>query len=87
MPMGLQDMSAIYLSQAHVSHDLIRNDEYFCAKSNGRMGLAQQWAVKAVACYVVFGWLLMEILYFGVWCQPFSQYWAVPVDNSKSCYI
>ena len=20
----------------------------------------------------------MEILYFGVWCRPFNQYWAVP---------
>jgi hypothetical protein len=48
------------------------------------MGLTQEYAVKGVACYVIFGWLLMEILYFGVWCQPFNQYWAVPVDNSKS---
>jgi hypothetical protein len=23
----------------------------------------------------------MEILYFAVWCRPFSEYWAVPTDN------
>ncbi|KAI9745526.1 MAG: hypothetical protein M1818_001060 [Claussenomyces sp. TS43310] len=23
----------------------------------------------------------MEILYFGVWCRPFHEYWAVPTDN------
>ena len=26
----------------------------------------------------------MEILYFGYWCRPFDQYWAVPVDNCKA---
>ena len=25
----------------------------------------------------------MEILYLGVWCRPFNQYWAVP--TSKQC--
>lgn len=25
----------------------------------------------------------MEILYLGVWCRPFSQYWAVPPSNSQ----
>jgi hypothetical protein len=47
-----------------------------------RFGLKQQRAVKIVGGYVVFTWLLMEILYLGVWCRPISQYWAVPVDNS-----
>lgn len=23
----------------------------------------------------------MEILYLGVWCRPFSNYWAVPTPN------
>lgn len=26
----------------------------------------------------------MEILYLGVWCRPFNQYWAVP-PSSKQC--
>ncbi|KAJ4168928.1 hypothetical protein NW754_010859 [Fusarium falciforme] len=38
-------------------------------------------AVKAVAVYVIVGFVVMEILYFGVWCRPFNQYWAVPTDN------
>lgn len=25
----------------------------------------------------------MEVLYLGVWCRPFSQYFAVPPSNSK----
>lgn len=25
--------------------------------------------------------VVMEILYLGVWCRPFSQYWAVPPSN------
>jgi hypothetical protein len=27
--------------------------------------------------------VVMEILYFAVWCRPFSQYWAVPAYSSK----
>lgn len=47
-------------------------------------GLKQQLAVKIIGAYVVFGFALMEILYFGVWCRPFHDYWAVPVQNGKS---
>jgi hypothetical protein len=47
------------------------------------MGLRQQWAVKIVGAYVVINWAVMESLYFGVWCRPFNQYWAVPVANGK----
>ncbi|KAI1756185.1 hypothetical protein F4782DRAFT_526740 [Xylaria castorea] len=39
---------------------------------------AQKICVKLAAGYVAFGFVLMEILYFAVWCRPFSQYWAVP---------
>lgn len=46
-------------------------------------GLKQRWAVKIVAGYVVLGYIIMEILYLGVWCRPFTDYWAVPVRNSK----
>ncbi|KAI1486458.1 hypothetical protein F5X96DRAFT_654959 [Biscogniauxia mediterranea] len=45
------------------------------------MSLKQNLAVKIVVGYVALGWVVMEILYFGVWCRPFNQYWAVPVDN------
>lgn len=45
------------------------------------MNLKQRVAVKAVAIYAVVGFVVMEILYLGVWCRPFNQYWAVPPDN------
>lgn len=45
------------------------------------MSLQQNLAVKIVAGYVVVSFVVMEILYLGVWCRPFSQYWAVPPDN------
>ncbi|KAI0018169.1 hypothetical protein F4780DRAFT_536174 [Xylariomycetidae sp. FL0641] len=45
------------------------------------MSLKQNWAVKIVALYVAVGFVVMEILYLGVWCQPFDQYWAVPPNN------
>jgi hypothetical protein len=49
-------------------------------------GLKQQIAVKIIAGYVVIGLILMEILYFGVWCRPFHGYWAVPVKNGESLF-
>ncbi|OAQ58717.1 decarboxylase [Pochonia chlamydosporia 170] len=48
------------------------------------LSLKGNLAVKIVACYVAFGFVLMEILYLGVWCRPFNQYWAVP-PNSTQC--
>ena len=27
--------------------------------------------------------VIVEVLYLGVWCRPFSQYWAVPPENSN----
>jgi hypothetical protein len=44
-------------------------------------GLRQQLAVKIVGVYVVINWVVMETLYFGVWCRPFYGYWEVPVAN------
>ncbi|KAG8424963.1 hypothetical protein J3458_001710 [Metarhizium acridum] len=47
------------------------------------LGLAQNTAVKLVAVYVAIGWIVMEMLYFGVWCRPFSGYWEVPPSNPQ----
>ncbi|KAF9774622.1 hypothetical protein IL306_007345 [Fusarium sp. DS 682] len=47
------------------------------------MSLSQNLAVKFVAAYVTLGLLIMEILYLGVWCRPFNQYWAVPPKNTQ----
>ncbi|KAK7421157.1 hypothetical protein QQZ08_010087 [Neonectria magnoliae] len=45
------------------------------------MSLKQNLAVKIVAGYVGLGFVLMEILYLGVWCRPFHNYWAVPTPS------
>ncbi|QIW97121.1 hypothetical protein AMS68_002639 [Peltaster fructicola] len=37
--------------------------------------------IKILLGYIAGGFVLMEILYLGVWCRPFSEYWAVPTDN------
>ncbi|KAH7379353.1 hypothetical protein DE146DRAFT_761542 [Phaeosphaeria sp. MPI-PUGE-AT-0046c] len=52
----------------------------------GRMTtvLPQRKIVVATAVYVGVTFVLMEILYLGVWCRPFSQYFAVP-PNNKQC--
>ncbi|KAF2666864.1 hypothetical protein BT63DRAFT_321328 [Microthyrium microscopicum] len=40
--------------------------------------------VIALGVYVLVGFIVMEILYFGVWCRPFHNYWALPTP-SKQC--
>ncbi|KAL4887642.1 hypothetical protein BJY04DRAFT_5436 [Aspergillus karnatakaensis] len=39
--------------------------------------------VQCLAAYVVLGFVVIEITYFAVYCRPFSQYWAIPVDNPQ----
>ncbi|KKA27646.1 hypothetical protein TD95_001232 [Thielaviopsis punctulata] len=47
------------------------------------MSLKQNWAVRFLSIYVIMGFIIMEVLYFGVWCRPFNQYWAVPPQNAQ----
>ncbi|KAI9163919.1 hypothetical protein HJFPF1_05551 [Paramyrothecium foliicola] len=44
------------------------------------LSLKQNLMVKIVAGYVIFGFVLMEILWF-TWCRPFHNYWKVPPPN------
>lgn len=45
--------------------------------------LPQRKLVIATSVYVAVTFVVMEILYFGVWCRPFNQYWAVPTNSSR----
>ena len=58
---------------------------YLCADPTTAFsfGLKQQLAVKVVGAYVVCNFIVMETLYFGVWCRPFYNYWAVPTPNGQ----
>ncbi|KAF2090359.1 hypothetical protein K490DRAFT_19120, partial [Saccharata proteae CBS 121410] len=47
------------------------------------VALRENLFVKIIAVYVAFGFAFMEIFYFGVWCRPFSNYWAVPTPNAQ----
>lgn len=37
-----------------------------------------------LAVWVAFGFVLIQILFLGVWCRPFDQYFAVPVRPGSS---
>ncbi|KAL4761099.1 uncharacterized protein BDW70DRAFT_159966 [Aspergillus foveolatus] len=39
--------------------------------------------VQILAGYVALGFAVIEITYFAVYSRPFSQYWAVPVENAQ----
>lgn len=47
------------------------------------VALKENVAVKILSVYVTFGFVFMEIFYFGVWCRPFTNYWAVPTPNTQ----
>ena len=40
--------------------------------------------VKALAGYCILTFVLMQILFLGVWCRPFYNYWQVPPDDCGS---
>lgn len=42
-------------------------------------------AIKLLLAYVAVSFVVMDILYFGVWCQPFHNYWAVPTPDPQQC--
>jgi len=55
---------------------------YFKIITNGIVGPARR-ALITIAGYVAASFFVQEILYLGVWCRPFNQYWAVSPDNSQ----
>ena len=40
-------------------------------------------AIKVLSAYVALGYVVMQILYFAVWCRPFHEYYAVPTDYTQ----
>lgn len=49
-------------------------------------GLTESYAVRAVSVYCVVGYVVIQILYLGVWCRPVDMYWAVPVPPDKGAH-
>ncbi|KAJ5090782.1 hypothetical protein N7532_009466 [Penicillium argentinense] len=47
------------------------------------MNLRSNLYIKILAGYVVLGFVVIMITYYAVYCRPFSQYWAMPVDNMQ----
>ncbi|KAK5625817.1 hypothetical protein RRF57_001533 [Xylaria bambusicola] len=43
----------------------------------------QALGVKIVGAYTILSFVVMEILYLGVWCRPFTEYWAVPPKSTQ----
>jgi hypothetical protein len=81
--MADQGMSITVVQPTNVSPILL---SYPTKKPNlilHRSGLRQNLAVKIVAGYCVLGFVLIQILYLGVWCRPIQQYWAVPVQSCE----
>ncbi|KAK3387350.1 hypothetical protein B0H63DRAFT_431197 [Podospora didyma] len=46
-------------------------------------GLKERLAVKVTAVYCAIGFIVIQILYLGIWCQPVSNYWAVPIPEDQ----
>lgn len=38
-------------------------------------------AIKILAGYTAMGFVIVEVLYFTTWCQPFSEYYTVPTSS------
>ncbi|TQS36371.1 hypothetical protein Golomagni_03183 [Golovinomyces magnicellulatus] len=42
-----------------------------------------QIVLYALLIYITLGFFVVEIAYYAILCQPFTQYWAMPVQNSE----
>ncbi|OJI96745.1 hypothetical protein ASPVEDRAFT_78497 [Aspergillus versicolor CBS 583.65] len=49
-------------------------------------GLWQHRFVKIIGAICISSFILIEILFFAVWCRPFSAYWSVPA-KSQQCSV
>lgn len=34
--------------------------------------------------YIAFGWIVVEVFFYGIWCRPFLNYFVVEESNSRS---
>lgn len=48
-------------------------------------GLKVQNYVKIVMGYIAFGWIVVEVFFYGIWCRPFLNYFVVKESNSPQC--
>ena len=46
-----------------------------------RLGTTTAVIVKIIMVYSMIGFVVFEIFFFGVWCHPFKNYFAV-IDNN-----
>jgi hypothetical protein len=42
-----------------------------------------EFALWCLFGYIVISFFIIEVVYYGIVCRPFSQYWALPVTNSE----
>lgn len=47
------------------------------------MNLRSNLYIKILTGYVILGFVVIMVTYYGVYCRPFQQYWAMPVDNMQ----
>lgn len=47
------------------------------------MNLRSNLYIKILSVYVALGFVVIMVTYYAVYCRPFSQYWAMPVDNMQ----
>lgn len=47
----------------------------------GRLMTKEHLVVKIVAGYVVISFIVIEVLFLGVWCRPISHYWELEAED------
>jgi len=51
--------------------------------TRSRKNLKAHKVVAALAIYIGTTYIIMQILYFAVWCRPFYNYWALPTPSTQ----
>lgn len=58
----------------------------FSGSHTHSMGLTQHRLVLIMGIFCALSYVVIEILFFALWCRPFSAYWSVP-PKSVQCSV
>lgn len=61
---------------------ILGSDLFIC-----RQNLKVQTYVKILMGYVAFGWIVVEVFFYGIWCRPFLNYFVVKEGNSRASFL
>ena len=84
--LGLQSMSLAVVFEhnvrsVHYAKDAETPSSRLTSSFLFSMGLKERHLVVIIGAFSALSYVVIEILFFALWCRPFNNYWSVPPAN------